>query len=76
MSGAGRLWYIGLSPAAADADRARSEKSMTKNDSRSIKLEAIIRERPKALVAFSGGVDSTLLLKVCRDVLGRRTSSP
>ncbi len=34
------------------------------------KLETIIRARPKALVAFSGGVDSTLLLKVCRDVLG------
>ena len=39
---------------------------MTKTD----KLKAIIRARPKALVAFSGGVDSTLLLKVCRDVLG------
>jgi uncharacterized protein len=43
---------------------------MTKNPSKVEKLEAIISERPKALVAFSGGVDSTLLLKVCRDVLG------
>jgi len=43
---------------------------MTKNLSKTDKLKAIIRERPKALVAFSGGVDSTLLLKVCRDVLG------
>lgn len=34
------------------------------------KLEQIVRARPKALVAFSGGVDSTLLLRVCRDVLG------
>ena len=39
---------------------------MTKRE----KLEAIIRSRPRALVAFSGGVDSTLLLRVCRDVLG------
>jgi uncharacterized protein len=36
------------------------------------RLEAIVRSRPKALVAFSGGVDSTLLLKVCRDILGPR----
>jgi uncharacterized protein len=34
------------------------------------KLEAIVRSRPRAIVAFSGGVDSTLLLRVCRDVLG------
>lgn len=34
------------------------------------RLEAVIRSRPKAVVAFSGGVDSTLLLRVCRDVLG------
>ncbi len=34
------------------------------------KLEAVVRARPKALVAFSGGVDSTLLLRICRDVLG------
>ena len=43
---------------------------MTQNRSKADKLETIIRTRPKALVAFSGGVDSTLLLKVCRDVLG------
>jgi uncharacterized protein len=43
---------------------------MTQKGSKADKLEAIIRARPKALVAFSGGVDSTLLLKVCRDVLG------
>ena len=34
------------------------------------RLKAVLRSRPKALVAFSGGVDSTLLLKVCADVLG------
>jgi uncharacterized protein len=43
---------------------------MTPNRSKTDKLKTIIRSRPKALVAFSGGVDSTLLLKVCRDVLG------
>ncbi|OGD15205.1 MAG: TIGR00268 family protein [Candidatus Aminicenantes bacterium RBG_16_63_14] len=43
---------------------------MNKRPSKADKLNAIIRTRPKALVAFSGGVDSTLLLRVCRDVLG------
>ncbi|MGE5740508.1 MAG: ATP-dependent sacrificial sulfur transferase LarE [Candidatus Aminicenantes bacterium RBG_16_66_30] len=43
---------------------------MTQQRTKTDKLETIIRARPKALVAFSGGVDSTLLLKVCRDVLG------
>lgn len=39
---------------------------MTKLDT----LKKIVRSRPKAVVAFSGGVDSTLLLRVARDVLG------
>jgi uncharacterized protein len=43
---------------------------MIQHRSKADKLETIIRARPKALVAFSGGVDSTLLLKVCRDILG------
>ena len=43
---------------------------MTKHSSKIGRLEAAIRTRPKALVAFSGGADSTLLLKMCRDVLG------
>lgn len=43
---------------------------MTKDRSKTARLTAIIKARPKVVVAFSGGVDSTLLLRVCRDVLG------
>lgn len=45
---------------------------MTKKPTKADKLAALIGSRPKALVAFSGGVDSTLLLKICADVLGPR----
>ncbi len=43
---------------------------MSRATSKADKLKAVIRSRPKAVVAFSGGVDSTLLLKACVDVLG------
>jgi pyridinium-3,5-biscarboxylic acid mononucleotide sulfurtransferase len=35
------------------------------------KLKEIIGSLRNVVVAFSGGVDSTFLLKVCVDVLGR-----
>jgi uncharacterized protein len=44
---------------------------MRASPSAAARLEAVIKSRPRAVVAFSGGVDSTLLLRVCRDVLGR-----
>ncbi|MDT8317473.1 MAG: ATP-dependent sacrificial sulfur transferase LarE [bacterium] len=36
------------------------------------KLKTIVKEMDSAVVAFSGGVDSTFLLKLCQDVIGER----
>ncbi|MEM9946477.1 MAG: TIGR00268 family protein, partial [Cyanobacteria bacterium P01_D01_bin.36] len=33
-------------------------------------LQAIFREMDRALIAYSGGIDSTLVAKVAGDVLG------
>jgi uncharacterized protein len=52
-----------MKPVAALNDKALSEKYR--------RLQEIFRSFPSVLVAFSGGVDSTLVLKVALDVLGR-----
>ncbi|WP_404790327.1 ATP-dependent sacrificial sulfur transferase LarE [Altericista sp. CCNU0014] len=35
-------------------------------------LQALFREMDRALIAYSGGIDSTLMAKIARDVLGDR----
>ena len=42
------------------------------NEDRLSKLEEILKEMDSVAVAFSGGVDSTFLLKVAADTLGDR----
>ena len=56
-------------PTAAGGDVALDAPTAAKYE----RLRAICRDLGSTLVAFSAGVDSTLLLKVCVDELGDRT---
>ena len=46
---------------------------MTLNNSKLNSLKKLLRDYRKVIVAFSGGVDSTFLLKICVDVLGKES---
>jgi uncharacterized protein len=48
---------------------------MTSLDEKFERLKSILRPMPSAMVAFSGGVDSTFLLKVAHDVLADRVTA-
>lgn len=48
---------------------------MSELEAKVARLRALLTDLPSALVAFSGGVDSTFLLRVAHDILGERCVS-
>lgn len=57
-----------MSDTKIDQNSKIPEETQAKYD----RLKAVLKELGSALVAFSGGVDSTFLVKVAQDVLGDR----
>lgn len=58
---------------SASSNSMLSDNASAKNVSaKLLQLQAIFREMDRALIAYSGGIDSTLVAKVAVDVLGDR----
>ncbi len=62
---------MGARPAGAGAPIALQPGSPPGLEARQARLTEIFRSLGRVMVAYSGGVDSALVLKVARDVLGR-----